>query len=237
MAVVLAFKATTGSPFAPVTTANAFKGRAIGSDMLVAEAPQAIGRTLTLAYSGDDAQRTPIAFGGFSTQSRADLLRPNPVVRTRCVARSRLPIRPLGMRTASLMSPPRSSLLPGHCPKVVASVTETSSITKQAAPGQAAEAREAPAAKKAPKARVAAVADEEDAKPRKSAKKKSARKSDDDEDSGKSERRRSRREVASYEERRSYNPEREYGYRSRYAQVERNYGSGGAATPAAVRVS
>ncbi len=43
MAVVLAFKATTGSPFAPVTTANAFKGQAIGSDMLVAEAPQAIG--------------------------------------------------------------------------------------------------------------------------------------------------------------------------------------------------
>ena len=63
--------------------------------------------------------------------------------------------------------------------------------------------------------------------PRKSAKRKVARKSDDDEDSGKSERRRSRREVASYEERRSYNPERDYQYRSRYAQVERNYGSGG----------
>ena len=41
--------------------------------MLVAEAPQAMGRTLTLAYSGSEAQRTPIAFGGFSTQSRADL--------------------------------------------------------------------------------------------------------------------------------------------------------------------
>jgi rare lipoprotein A (peptidoglycan hydrolase) len=228
MAVVLAFKATTGSPFAPVTTANAFKGQAIGSDMLVAEAPQAIGRTLTLAYSGDDAQRTPIAFGGFSTQSRADLL----------AAQSRGSNEVRGSQQAAnqttwdedrIVDEPAKVVTPAKviAPKVVASVTETSSITKQAAPRQAAEAREAPAAKKAPKARVAAVADEEDAKPRKSAKKKIARKSDDDEDSGKSERRRSRREVASYEERRSYNPEREYGYRSRYAQVERNYGSGG----------
>ena len=53
MAVVLAFKATTGSPFAPVTTANAFKGQGIGSNMLVAEAPQAMGRSVTLAYSGE----------------------------------------------------------------------------------------------------------------------------------------------------------------------------------------
>ena len=45
MAVVLAFKATTGSPFAPVTTANAFKGQGIGSDMMVAEAPQVMGRS------------------------------------------------------------------------------------------------------------------------------------------------------------------------------------------------
>ena len=37
----------------------------------------------------------------------------------------------------------------------------------------------------------------------------------------------SRREVASYEERRSYRAERDYQYSSRYAQVERNYGSGG----------
>ena len=57
-------------------------------------------------------------------------------------------------------------------------------------------------------------------------KKKVARKNDEDED-GKSERRRSRREVASYEERRSYSAERDYEYRSRFAQVERNYGSGG----------
>ena len=100
MAVVLAFKATTGSPFAPVTTANAFKGQGIGSDMLVAEAPQAIGRTLTLAYSGSDAQRTPIAFGGFSTQSRADLA----IAWRSRVASGRPPIRRPGMRTASLMS-------------------------------------------------------------------------------------------------------------------------------------
>ncbi|CAN1724781.1 rare lipoprotein A [Hyphomicrobium sp. 1Nfss2.1] len=40
MAVVLAFKATTGSPFAPVTTANAFSGQSVGAgNMLVAEAP------------------------------------------------------------------------------------------------------------------------------------------------------------------------------------------------------
>ena len=112
-------------------------------------------------------------------------------------------------------------------------MTETSSITdstgghravdRSASGGRSASGSEA---KKSPKARLAAVADEEDAKPRKSAKKKIARKSDD-EDEGKSERRRSRREVASYEERRSYRAEREYQYRSRYAQVERNYGSGG----------
>ena len=58
MAVVLAFKATTGSPFAPVTTANAFKGQAIGSEMLVAEAPQAMGRSsVTLAGGGPKADR------------------------------------------------------------------------------------------------------------------------------------------------------------------------------------
>jgi rare lipoprotein A (peptidoglycan hydrolase) len=212
MAVVLAFKATTGSPFAPVTTANAFKGQAIGSDMLVAEAPQAMGRTLTLAYSGNDEQRAPIAFGGFSTQSRADLI----------AAQSR------GSQQAANQTNWDEDRVVDEPAKVVASVTEASSITEQAAaPRQAAEAREAPEAKKAPKARVAAAADEEEAKPRKSSKKNVARKSDDDDDSGKYERRRSRREVASYEERRSYDPEREYRYRSRYAQVERNYGSGG----------
>ncbi len=218
MAVVLAFKATTGSPFAPVTTANAFKGQEIGSDMLVAEAPQVMGRTVTLAYSGSEAQRTPIAFGGFSTQSRADLA---------SVAQSR------GEQQAANQTSWDEDRVIDE-PAKVAAVTETSSITEQAAsiterstaPRQAAEAREAPEAKKSPKARLAAAADDEDSKPRKSSKKKIARKSDD-EDEGKSERRRSRREVASYEERRSYQAERDYQYRSRYAQVERNYGSGG----------
>ena len=223
MVVVLAFKATTGSPFAPVTTANAFKGQGIGSNMLVAEAPQAMGRSVTLAYSGGDVQRTPIAFGGFSMQSRIGG-----------------PSR--GQEVAVNQTEWDEDRIVDEQPKVVAAVTETSSITEQAAaaPRQAAEAREAPEAKKAPKARLAAVAQDEDSKPRKSAKKrvasngdddfkakkKVARNNDEDED-GKSERRRSRREVASYEERRSYRAERDYEYRSRYAQVERNYGSGG----------
>jgi hypothetical protein len=218
MAVVLAFKATTGSPFAPVTTANAFKGQEIGSDMLVAEAPQVMGRTVTLAYSGSEAQRTPIAFGGFSTQSRADLA---------AAAQSRS-----SQQVANQTAWDEDRVIDE--PVKLAAVTETSSITEQSAsiterssaPRQAAQARPAPEAKKAPKARSAAAADEEDSKPRKSSKKKVARKSDD-EDEGKSERRRSRREVASYEERRSYQAERDYQYRSRYAQVERNYGSGG----------
>lgn len=69
MAVVMAFKATTGSPFAPVTTANAFAGQTVGSTrLLVAEAPQAIGRITTVAYT---APNTPLTFGGFRTQSRA----------------------------------------------------------------------------------------------------------------------------------------------------------------------
>jgi rare lipoprotein A (peptidoglycan hydrolase) len=243
MTVVLALKATTGSPFAPVTTANAFKGQEIGSDMMVAEAPQVMGRTLTLAYSGSEAQRTPIAFGGFSTQSRADLA---------SVAQSR------GERQAANQTAWDEDRVIDEPVKFVAAVTETSSITdteQSAAPRQAAEARQAPEAKKSPKARLAAVADEEDSKPREAKKRvatnrddeakstrKVARKSDedydtkskkkiarksDDEDEGRSERRRSRREVASYEERRSYSAERDYQYRSRYAQVERNYGSGG----------
>lgn len=250
MTVVLALKATTGSPFAPVTTANAFKGQETGSKMLVAEAPQAMGRTLTLAYSGEDVQHTPIAFGGFSTQSR-------------------IGAQPRGRQEVAVNQTEWDEDRVIDEPQQVALVTETSSITKQtaepAAPRQAAEAREAPEAKKSPKARLAAAAYEDDAKPRKATKriasdrdadkaeskkkiaksdsddtkakkkvasnredgdakgKKVARKSDDED--GKS--RRSRREVASYEERRSYKAERDYEYRSKYAQVERNYGSGG----------
>lgn len=71
MAVVLAFKATTGSPFAPVTTANAFSGQSIGSEMLVAEAPQAIGRPQTVAFMRGQGP-APMILGGFSMQSRHD---------------------------------------------------------------------------------------------------------------------------------------------------------------------
>jgi len=63
MAVMLAFQATTGSPFAPVTSANAFSRSGSGVQMLVAEAPQAIGRTQTIAYMNS----APVAFGGFTT--------------------------------------------------------------------------------------------------------------------------------------------------------------------------
>ena len=103
MAVVLAFKATTGSPFAPVTTANAFKGQAIGSDMLVAEAPQAMGRTLTLAYRC----ATHSARRSLSVASRR---RAAPISTRRSrAASSRRPIRPPGMRIASSTSRLRSS--------------------------------------------------------------------------------------------------------------------------------
>ena len=122
MAVVLAFKATTGSPFAPVTTANAFKGQGIGSNMLVAEAPQAMGRSVTLAYSGGDVQRTPIAFGGFSMQSRIGG-----------------PSR--GQEVAVNQTEWDEDRVVDEQPKVVAAVTETSSITEQAAAGSAAGSR------------------------------------------------------------------------------------------------
>ena len=236
MAVVLAFKATTGSPFAPVTTANAFKGQGIGSKMLVAEAPQAMGRSVTLAYSGEDVQRTPIAFGGFSTQSRAGAPARGQEVAANQTEWDEDRVLDSEPEKVALVEPE----------KVPVVVTETSSITDKAPePRQVAAISEAPEARKAPKARLASAAQDEDSKPRKSAKKrvasngdddskaddtkakkKVARKKDENED-GKSERRRSRREVASYEERRSYSAERDYEYRSRYAQVERNYGSGG----------
>ena len=230
MAVVLAFKATTGSPFAPVTTANAFKGQGIGSKMLVAEAPQAMGRSVTLAYSAEDAQRTPIAFGGFSTQSRVGQSVPQAVAANQSEWDADRVVD---------SEPEKLALIEPDKVRVV--VTETSSITDKAPePRQVATASEAPEARKAPKARLATVAQNEDSKPSKSAKKRVAsngdddakakkkvvRKNDEDED-GKSERRRSRREVASYEERRSYSAQRDYEYRSRFAQVERNYGSGG----------
>jgi rare lipoprotein A (peptidoglycan hydrolase) len=218
MAVVLAFKATTGSPFAPVTTANAFRGQGIGSKRLVAEAPQAMGRRVTLAYLGEGVQHTPIAFGGFSTQSRIGASARGQEVAANQTEWDEDRIVDSEPAKLALVEPE----------KVPVVVTETSSITDKAPePRQVVTASETPDARKAPKERLAAAPQEEESQPRKSSsKKKIARKNDEDED-GKSERRRSRREVASYEERRSYRAERDYEYRSRYAQVERNYGSGG----------
>jgi rare lipoprotein A len=101
MAVVLAFQATAGSPFAPVTTANAFAGHGIGSDMLVAEAPQALGRSLTtVAYTSNDGHMGSLAFGGFTTQSRAHFSRRSRAGRWRCSVPSMRPTRPSGTKTA-----------------------------------------------------------------------------------------------------------------------------------------
>jgi rare lipoprotein A (peptidoglycan hydrolase) len=217
MAVVLAFKATTGSPFAPVTTANAFAGQSIGSnDMLVAEAPQSMGRTMTIAYTPPS---TSLAFGGFRTQSRADL------------AQHEAANQSTWDEEHVIDGPVKLSAV-AETP----SVTETSSIT-QAAPDSTAQAapeprnapepRKAPEAEKSAKAKLAAAAYDE-AKPRK----KNVARSDDEDDkpeksakskksANKSERRRSRREVASYEERgnRSYREES-----PRVAYSERSYG-------------
>ncbi len=221
MAVVLAFKATTGSPFAPVTTANAFRGQGIGSKMLVAEAPQAMGRRVTLAYLGEGVQHTPIAFGGFSTQSRIGA-----AARGQEVAANQTEWD----EDRIVDSEPAKLALVEH-EKVPIVVTETSSHHRGKAPeprqvvtARRNSGRAQGASKAAPRRRSSGG---RKSQPRKSSsKKKVARKNDEDED-GKSERRRSRREVASYEERRSYRAERDYEYRSRYAQVERNYGSGG----------
>ena len=204
MAVVLAFKATTGSPFAPVTTANAFSGQSVGAGhMLVAEAPQAMGRVTTVAYAPPS---TSLAFSGFGTQRRVD----------RSQARSRA-------QQANQSRWDEDRVIDG--PVKLSAVTETSSIT---VPQPKKAAQRGTAAKEAAKAKLAAAVYDEDAKPRK---KKSSR-GDKAEKSGKSvktasrhERSRSHREVASYEERRgrSYRDDREYRPRVAY-QVERDYG-------------
>jgi hypothetical protein len=220
MAVVLAFKATTGSPFAPVTTANAFSGQSIGSnDMLVAEAPQSMGRTMTIAYYQPPS--TSLAFGGFRTQSHPDENASLAGTQSKW-GEDRVIDGPVKLSAVTEKSP----------------VTETSSITQagpdptaQAAPEprNAPEPRKAPEAEKSAKAKLAAAAYDE-AKPRK---KKTARNDDDGDKpeksakskktANKSEGRRSRREVASYEERgrRSYREEN-----PRVAYSERSYGGG-----------
>lgn len=226
MAVVLAFKATTGSPFAPVTTANAFAGQTIGSnDMLVAEAPQSMGRTMTIAYTPPS---TSLAFGGFRTQSRPDENASLAGTQSKW-GEDRVTDGPV--RLSAVTETP--------------SVTETSSIT-QAAPDSTAQAapeprnapepRKAPEAEKSAKAKLAAAAyeeakprkkkasrDDDGDKPEKSAKSKKSTKS-----ANKSERHRSRREEASYEERgsRSYREEREYRPRVAYSERSSDGGNG-----------
>jgi len=212
MAVVLAFKATTGSPFAPVTTANAFSGQSVGAGhMLVAEAPQAIGRVMTIAYT-PPAQ--PLAFGGFHTQKsifgKPDQSHPKGHV--------------LNQTAWSDDHLDEDAVI--DAPVKLSAITETSSITK-AEPKRSSGTRQA--AKEAAKAKLAAAAYEE---PSKSKKKKSARAEKSAKSvktASKSERRRSRREVASYEERRgrSYREDREYReYRPRVAYQSEGYYSG-----------
>lgn len=203
MAVVLAFKATTGSPFAPVTTANAFKGQSVGAgNMLVAEAPQAMGRVMNVAYS---PASTPVAFGGFSTQTHGD--------------------RGLMQQSRTLRSAANQShwdedrVIDG--PVKLSAITETSSITSP---------KKVDAAKNAAKAKLAAAAYDEDAKP---AKKKRGDKAEKSEKAGKSTKtasnksRKSRRDVASNEERRgrSYREDRgEYRPRVAYQSEGSYYG-------------
>lgn len=202
MAVVLAFKATTGSPFAPVTTANAFSGQSVGAgNMLVAEAPQAMGRVMTIAYT----PTAPIAFGGFNTQSHAD----------RHLTQS--PASALG-QAANQSRWDEDRVIDG--PVRLSAITETSSITRVAKPNKV---------KDAAKAKLAAAAYDENAKPKK--KSSGADKAEKSEKASKSVKsasksgRRSRRnrDVASNEERRSRGSAAERGeYRPRVA-----YESGG----------
>jgi rare lipoprotein A (peptidoglycan hydrolase) len=207
MAVVLAFKATTGSPFAPVTTANAFSGQSVGAgNMLVAEAPQAIGRVMTIAYTPEPA---PVAFGGFTTQSH--------------VAAHSQQSRTL--RSASNQTRwDEDRVIDGAVKLSVAS--ETSSITSP----------KPVAAKDAAKAKLAAAAYDDDAKPAKKKRGDKAEKSDKGEKAekstktaSKSKRSRRDREVASYEGRgsRAYREERgDRGeYRPRVAYQSEGYSS------------
>jgi len=207
MAVVLAFKATTGSPFAPVTTANAFAGQSVGAgNMLVAEAPQAMGRVTSIAYSPADT--APLAFGGSRKQTgilaKADQSHPG--------------------HTLNQTAWDEDRVIDG--PVKLSALTETSSITSEA-PKKA-------DAKEAAKAKLAAAAyDDSDDKP---VKKKSARseKSEKSGKSSKSERRRSRRDrdVASNEERRDRRYVEERGYRPRVAYQAEGDAYGGSSRSA-----
>jgi hypothetical protein len=188
--------------------------------MLVAEAPQAIGRVMTIAYAPEPA---PVAFGGFSTQSHAE----------RNVGQS----RNLGQAAnQSRWDEDRVIDGPVKLSAVAEAVaSETSSIT---AP------KKDSAAKEAAKAKLAAAAYDDDAKPAKKKRSEKAEKSDASEKSEKASKstksaskssRRSRRdrdrEVASYDERRSsrgsYREDREYRPRVAYQGGGNGYAEGG----------
>lgn len=71
MAAALALQASAGSPLAPVTTANAFArpGRP-AAELLVAEAPQALGRvSATIASLEPEQQAAPLSLGALLAQS------------------------------------------------------------------------------------------------------------------------------------------------------------------------
>ncbi len=211
MAVVLAFKATTGSPFAPVTTANAFSGQSVGAgNMLVAEAPQAIGRVMTIAYSPAGA---PVALGGFTTRSHGE---------PGLAAQSRT----LRSAAANQSHWDEERVIDG--PVKLSAVTETSSITSP---------KKDDDAKQVAKAKLAAAAYDEDAKPAKKKRGEKAEKSGSEkagsEKAGKSTKtassksRKSRRDVASNEERRSrssYREREDREYRPRVAYQAEGYG-------------
>lgn len=204
MAVVLAFKATTGSPFAPVTTANAFKGQTVGTDnMLVAEAPQAMGRVTTIAYSQAPA---PLVLGGFRAQ-------------TSLIAKA-------GQSHAAGHSLNQSNwdedrVIDGAVK--LSAVTETSSITR------AADQKKSDQAKEAAKAKLAAATYEDSDKPRKKKRSESSENSGKVKTASKSRRSRRDRDVASYDERRGRSYRDDDGdYRPRVAYTsERSSGNYG----------
>jgi rare lipoprotein A (peptidoglycan hydrolase) len=194
MAVVLAFQASAGSPFAPVTTANAFAGHGIGSEMLVAEAPQALGRSLTtVAYTTNDANMASLAFGGFTMQS-------HPAT----APQSRGEVALLGAEAHQTTWDEDRVIDPTPEP-----VTESSAVaTADAKEAAKEQVRQDQAAKaKAPEERVAA-ANDDDSTPRQ---KRVARDRDDDDKA--EARARSRKSVARNEER---------SRSSRVARADRN---------------
>jgi rare lipoprotein A (peptidoglycan hydrolase) len=214
MAVMLAFQATTGSPFAPVTSANAFNRSDEKVQMLVAEAPQAIGRTQTVAYMNP----APVAFGGFTTAGLDHS------------AQSQ------GKDIVNQTRWDEDRIVDG--PVLMSAATETASIGEADSVADVAKTAEVevPVAKKdvvkekAAAKLVAAVYEDTDKPAAKDKGSVSERKSSEDKSvkskSSKkqsSERRRSRRKTASYES-------REYRPRVAY-QAERSYGTGGISQP------